>query len=203
MNQKQRTLTICITTVVIIMIIYSYFSVYTYGKKTTLNHADVAIVLGAAAWGNTPSPVFKERINHAIDLYFSNQVDKLIFTGGKQIETDFAESEVARLYALQQGVKEEDILIETNSQVTYENLLNAKTIMELEGIKTALIVSDPYHMKRSMFFAEELEITAYPSPTPSSKYKSMETKFKFLSREAALFLGYELKSMANKVSRAF
>lgn len=44
--------------------------------------ADAAVVLGAAAWGNKPSPVFRERIAHGIDLYRNGTVGKLIFTGG-------------------------------------------------------------------------------------------------------------------------
>ncbi|WP_342345438.1 hypothetical protein [Snodgrassella alvi] len=38
--------------------------------------ADAAIVLGAAAWDKRPSPVFRERINHAINLYRAGIVKK-------------------------------------------------------------------------------------------------------------------------------
>lgn len=54
--------------------IYSYSSVRSDGP------ADAAIVLGAAVWGTQVSPVFKERINHGIDLYQNRKVRKLIFT---------------------------------------------------------------------------------------------------------------------------
>lgn len=42
---------------------------YLYGSSTNNIKADAAIVLGAAVWGEEPSPVFRERINHAINLY--------------------------------------------------------------------------------------------------------------------------------------
>lgn len=40
-----------------------------FSSKNQLIKTDAAIVLGAAAWGDEPSPVFRERINHAIWLY--------------------------------------------------------------------------------------------------------------------------------------
>ena len=58
--------------------------------------ADAAIVLGAASWGLTPSPVFRERIRQAVSLYRSGQVRKIIFTGGRRLDTDSYEAEVGR-----------------------------------------------------------------------------------------------------------
>ncbi len=57
-------------------------SIYLYGNKINHTQADAAIVLGAAVWGEEPSPVFRERINHAINLYKNQDVNKIIFTGG-------------------------------------------------------------------------------------------------------------------------
>ena len=51
-------------------------------QERPVTPAPATIVLGAAAWGNKPSPVFKERIRHAVHLYQSNITQKLIFTGG-------------------------------------------------------------------------------------------------------------------------
>ena len=56
-----------------------------------------------------------------------------------------------KLYAISQGVPEDDILTEDQSTVTLENLINAKKIMDVEHYKTALIVSDPLHRKGPCF----------------------------------------------------
>ncbi len=53
--------------------------IYTYGNNVVDVEADAAMVLGAAVWGNEVSPVFRERINHAIDLYRRGKVHKIIF----------------------------------------------------------------------------------------------------------------------------
>ena len=80
---------------------------------------------------------------------------------------------------------------EDQSTVTLENLINAKKIMDVEHYKTALIVSDPLHMKRAMLQAKDAGITAYTSPTQSSRYRTRDTKFKFLKREVTNYIGYK------------
>ena len=54
-----------------------------FGGKDRSKPSDCAIVLGAAAYGNKPSPVFAERINHAVELHRSGTVKYLLFTGGR------------------------------------------------------------------------------------------------------------------------
>jgi vancomycin permeability regulator SanA len=61
-------------------------------------HADAAIVLGASAYHHRPSPVFRERIRHAINLFHSGRVSRLIFTGGKAPGSAYSEAEVARRF---------------------------------------------------------------------------------------------------------
>ena len=48
---------------------------------------------------------------------------------------------------------------------------------------SAIIVSDPMHMKRAMMMAGDLEVVAVSSPTPTSRYRSFKTKLGFLLRE--------------------
>ena len=59
----------------------------------------------------------------------------------------------------------------------------ADSIMKAKGFENALIVSDPYHMKRSMGMADKIGIMAKPSPTQTSMYKSWTTKFPSLIYE--------------------
>ena len=99
---------------------------YAHAPAALPKHADAAVVLGAAAWGDKPSPVFRERINHAIALYQSERVEKLIFTGGTRKEGYPSEGEVARKFAIKQGIPSHDILYETRSKDTYQNLVNTR-----------------------------------------------------------------------------
>ena len=61
----------------------------------------------------------------------------------------------------------------------------------LRCTETAIIVSDPLHMKRAMLLAEDAGIKAYSSPTPSTRYVSLRTKIPFLARETFYYIGYQ------------
>lgn len=175
-----------------ITIAANLFSIYTYGNQDETRKTDTAIILGAAVWGDEPSPVFRERINYGIGLYHSGYVKNLIFTGGYSEGNSSSDAAVARDYAINQGVLPVDILIEEQSAITQENLYYAKEIMVEHQFKDALIVSDPLHMKRSMVMAGDVGITAYTSPTPTTRYVGGGVKAKFLAREVFFYLGYKM-----------
>jgi uncharacterized SAM-binding protein YcdF (DUF218 family) len=160
------------------------------GSPTRDKAADVAIILGAAAYGENPSPVFEERIKHGISLYRAKAVKKLIFTGGRGRGTKTAEAIVAERYAMRNGVPSQDILTETLSQTTRQNLIHARRLMSANSLEEALIVSDPLHLKRALRMASDLEIDAYASPTPSTRYRSWRTKAGFVLRELYFYNHY-------------
>lgn len=173
---------------VLILLVYLSFDIYSYSKKSSRSKADAAVVLGASVWRDRPSPVFRERINHAIMLYQSGVVGKLIFTGGLAQGDKFAESEAAKQYAVAQGVLLGDILTEQRSHSTCENLLESRRIIQKNGFTKVLIVSDPMHMRRAMFLARQLEIPAQPSPTSTTLYQSFGLKVKFMFKELYHYL---------------
>lgn len=152
--------------------------------------ADVAIVLGAAAYGDKPSPVFEQRIAHGIELYKKGTVKRLILTGGYGEGAEYSESEVARLYALSQGVPERALLLEKKSRTTLDNLRFARDIMKEHGFKNALLVSDPLHMERAAWMMQDLGVTAWRSPTLTTRYTSFESKTGFLAREIYAVTAY-------------
>ena len=140
--------------------------------------------------GDAPSPVFKERITHAITLYRNGRVRKLIFTGGYGEGIKRAEAEVARDYAINNGVDINDVLIETTSHTTKQNILNAQQLMMANQLNSALIVSDPLHMKRAMLIAKDAGLIATSSPTMSTKYQTLNTQVPFLLREMYFYHYY-------------
>lgn len=182
---------IIIVALVICYVFSNAVSIYIYSFKDDARNADVAIVLGASTYNGHPSPVYQERINHAVDLYNKHLVKKIIMTGGYGKGNPVSDAYNAKLYAVSQGVPEDDVLTEDQSTVTLENLINAKKIMDVYNYQTALIVSDPLHMKRAMLQAKDDGIIAYTSPTHSSRFRTRDTKFKFLKREVINYIGYK------------
>ncbi len=179
-----------ISLLLIVFAIGIAISIWNYGKVDEKAPADVAIVLGAAISDGEVSPVYRERINHAITLYEEGTVDFIILTGGFGEGSYKSDSQVAKEYALSQDVPEERILIEEKSTITEENLEFSKEVMEENDLETAIIVSDPLHMKRAMLMAKDYNITALSSPTTTSMYKSLKTKIPFLLREEFFYVGY-------------
>lgn len=158
------------------------------GARDEAAPADAIIVLGAAAYDARPSPVFEQRIVHGINLHEQGLGQWLIFTGGFGGEgARFAESEVARRYAIDKGVPEERILIETVSRTTRGNLEQAALLMRERDLRRAIVVSDPLHMARALRLARAQGIDALGSATPTTRFRSIESRWQFLLREVYFF----------------
>jgi uncharacterized SAM-binding protein YcdF (DUF218 family) len=163
-----------------------------FPTAVSLNNHDCAIVLGAAVHGSKPSPVLQSRVDHAIDLYRKGIVSHLIFTGGKSNPSSLSESEASKAEAISRGVSANSISIEAISRTTLQNLREASKIMNARNYNSAVIVSDPYHLRRACTMATNLGIKATPSATPTSRYKTWRTKIPFLLRETYFTLHYQL-----------
>ena len=189
---------VCFRNVIIVLIISfciyiicNVISICRYSFVYENESCDVAIVLGAATSGSEVSEVYKQRLNHGIELYQNGYVKYIIVTGGKGKGNRISDAAIAGEYLVSMGLPDEVILEEDTSTITQENLENAKIIMEENGYETAAIVSDPLHMKRAMLLAKDSGIVAISSPTKSSAYKTLKTKIPFVAREAFFYIGYK------------
>ncbi|USG64412.1 YdcF family protein [Brevibacillus ruminantium] len=124
--------------------------------------ADVAIVLGAAIWGDRPSPGLRERLDEGLKLFQEGYVSYLLVSGGLGEGKTQTEAAVMRNYLVEQGVPAERILLEPKSSDTYENLLFSKEVMQEHGLSRALVVSHDYHLARAIDMAHSLEMDATP-----------------------------------------
>jgi uncharacterized SAM-binding protein YcdF (DUF218 family) len=185
-----------VTGIIVVTILLGWYAattVFLFSLKDETRPADAAIVLGAAVVRDRPSAVFRERINHAVQLYQTGTVQKLIFTGGVGNRDELAEGEVGRNYAIAQGVNPADILLENKSTSTYENLRNAQTVALENGLETFLIVSTPNHMRRALAVASDLNMEGYSSPTRTIRWISSVTRTYSYIREVVAFSVYLLK----------
>ncbi|MDO4997732.1 MAG: YdcF family protein [Neisseria sp.] len=177
---------------IVLFWLYCLWQVWHYAERTLPAdyHADVAVVLGAAAWDVRPSPVFRERLNHAIALYQADKVEYLAFTGGTPKAGFMSEADVGKRFALKQGVRRADIVLENTSRNTYENLLNIQPILREQGWKKIVIVSDPYHLARTAAMAKDLGLNADFSGTPTSLYQQGWKKWQFVLQESVQLFAY-------------
>jgi len=128
--------------------------------------ADVIVVLGAAEYRGRPSPVLEARLNHALDLYLQGLAPYILTTGGAGGDPDFTEGEVGRAYLSRRGIPSEAILIEPEGESTAESIAATVEIMRRRGFKSALVVSDGYHIFRVKEMLKSQGIVVYGSPRP-------------------------------------
>ncbi len=148
---------------------YTTFRIWQQGQVDEEGRpADAIVVLGAAHYGNTASPVFAARLDHAVELWLNHAAPWLIVTGGKAPGDMLAEADVAREYAEDRGVPPSAILAERTGRDTAESLRHVAWIMRTRGLRSALFVSDRTHMLRVLRVATDLGIVSYASPTPTS-----------------------------------
>jgi uncharacterized SAM-binding protein YcdF (DUF218 family) len=185
-----RKLATGIVIITLAWLIFLAISIVSYARESDPGPADAAIVLGAAVTDGAPTPVFEQRIQHAVDLYHAGTVHVLVLTGGVGAGDTIAESEVARQYCLAHGVAAQDLLIETQSRSTRENLVQAQRLLAEHGLKRVLLVSDPLHMRRAVTEARDIGIDAFPSPTPTSRYSGLASRSRFVAREVYFYARY-------------
>jgi uncharacterized SAM-binding protein YcdF (DUF218 family) len=197
MNRKyklKKLILLGLITIFGVTILFAAIDIYIYGNTSKQIKAEAAIVLGAEVWGKEPSPVFRERINHAINLYRQGDTKKIIFTGGFGAGKELSEAEVGKIYAVNNGVAENSIFLEMQSKTTYQNLKNAKQVISLmfptPQSSKFLIVSDPLHLRRAVMMAQDLGLDAYPSPTPTTRYRTIKSQLEFLVRETYFYFVY-------------
>jgi uncharacterized SAM-binding protein YcdF (DUF218 family) len=129
--------------------------------------ADAIIVLGAAEYRGHPSPVLEARLNHALLLYLKGMAPRVITTGGAGGDPVFTEGSVSRTYLAQHGVPPEAIVVEREGESTAQSVAAVAEIMRRMNLKSAIVVSDGYHIFRVKKMLESSGVKVYGSPRPS------------------------------------
>jgi uncharacterized SAM-binding protein YcdF (DUF218 family) len=153
---------------VIVAWLVSAASVLLWGARDRARASDAIVVLGAAQYVGRPSPVLRARLDHALDLWQRGLAPRLIFTGGTGIGDTTSEAAVSRNYALKHGVPDTAILMEDKGRTTQESLAAVSAIMHARQMRTAILVSDPFHMLRLRILSTQYGVDAYTSPTKTS-----------------------------------
>jgi uncharacterized SAM-binding protein YcdF (DUF218 family) len=148
--------------------VYGAFRIWQQGLQDEARPAGAVVVLGAAEYNGTPSPIFESRLQHAVDLFHTGNYRFLMVTGGKQPGDRTTEAAVARQFAISHGVPANQILSEDRGRNTLESLDSVKSTLAAQSITDAVFVSDRSHMLRVLRIAKDLGISAYGSPTTDS-----------------------------------
>jgi uncharacterized SAM-binding protein YcdF (DUF218 family) len=177
----------------------SAYSAYVYRQiresavQDFAQKADAIVVLGAAQYNGRPSPVLKARLEHAFDLFQRGYADAVITTGSYGPDPNFSEAHVSTQYLIQQGIDESRIITEQGSGTTADSVRAIVALMQAKGWKTALVVSDGFHLFRVKTMLEDSGIVAYTSPAPDSPIEGAASqRFWHSVREVLLVSVYRL-----------
>ncbi|MGI6340778.1 MAG: SanA/YdcF family protein [Minisyncoccales bacterium] len=137
---------------------------------TEIQKTEVGLVLGAKVHGENLSPIFKDRLDAALELYNNKKINKILVSGDHGTK-NYDEVNAAKEYLLSKGVKGDDIFLDHAGFDTYDSIYRAK---EVFGINDVIIISQNFHLARALYIAFNLGINARGFSADLHKYISEE-----------------------------
>ncbi|GAA3857653.1 YdcF family protein [Saccharothrix violaceirubra] len=169
------------------------FRVWQVAREDDRTHADMAVVLGAAQYNGVPSRALEARLEHARRLYDQGVVSYIATTGGRQPGDEYTEGEAGRIWLVEHGVPEDRVVEVGFGTDTLGSIRALADAARARDLKTAVIVSDPWHSLRARTMAEDQGLEAWTSPTRSGpNVQTRETQLYYIRRETFGLLYYHL-----------
>ena len=150
-----------------------------YARSLTYSIEDAprrnaVIVFGAGLWRDgSPTPVLRDRVATAAQLYFAGKAEKLVMSGGNPT-IDYDEPGAMRTYALSLGVPEEAIVLDYAGRRTYDTCYRARHIF---GIQKATLVTQGFHLPRALYLCNHLGIDGIGVQADLRQYRRSSRTF--------------------------
>lgn len=152
--------------------------------------ADAIVVFGAAEYVGHPSPVYRARLDHAYDLFQRGLAPVIITTGGAGKDPHYSEGQVGRDYLEARGIPDVNLIAETQGGDTDESVQRVAVIMHANGMHSAILVSDAYHLYRAKQMMVREGLRVYVSPRPGSIPKTAFARWMAALRESFSYMLY-------------
>lgn len=126
--------------------------------------ADAILVLGRKLEGDAPTAVFEARLAHAEALWQAGLAPRIIVAGGLTGSASRSEAEAGVAWLQGRGFESGLLHAEGKSQHTLENLFYVRDLMNANGWRELILVSDPLHLARAGAMARGLNLHVRCSP---------------------------------------
>lgn len=171
-----------------------------HGARASIDELDpapVAIVLGAGVRADgTPSNALEDRLAQAVELHRAGKAKKLLLSGDHGAAR-YDETSSMRRWVLDRGVPPEDVFCDHAGFSTYDTMARARRVF---GVTRAIVVTQRFHLARSIYTAEALGIEAEGTPCDRRTYvKSAWFELRELGSRAKAFAQAELLHSAPRV----
>src|SRR3954466_12656414 len=134
MRRSPRPLAVRITFSAVLLLVLlwlmSFVAVLAWERNDQVRPAGAIVVLGAAQYVGRPSPVLRARLDHAIELWHRGLAPVMIVTGGTGRGDTTTGAAVSQRYAIQRGVPNQKILLETEGRTTSQSMAGVAALME-------------------------------------------------------------------------
>jgi uncharacterized SAM-binding protein YcdF (DUF218 family) len=183
-----RRVTSLLVLVVVGYAAVTFGQVWLASRRDNAGPAQAIVVLGAAQYNGTPSPVLRARLDHAADLYAQHVAPTIVVTGGQTVTDPTSNTEAsasANYLAIKHQVPQRVILRENAGCNTWESLASTANELHKRGKETVVLVSDPFHSARVAAIARELHLQARVSPTRTSPIGGA-AELRFMAKETAV-----------------
>jgi uncharacterized SAM-binding protein YcdF (DUF218 family) len=155
--------------------------VYRSSRYDGATNADAIIVLGAAQYNGKPSPVLRNRLDHALELYQDHLAPTIVLTGGRQAGDAFTEATTGYNYLREHGVPDEALLKEVDGTSSWESLSASARFLIAKDKTKVVLVTDGYHAMRVGAIADDLGLDA--SVSPIDNHESRASELRHLAKE--------------------
>ena len=151
-----------------VFLVRTMFAIDHQSTVDEARRADLIVVMGAAEYRGKPSPVFKARLDHALQLWQRGIATHILTTGGAGGDPNFTEAGVGQAYLVAHGVPPEAVVVEPVAESTAQSAVAIREIMGRMSLNSCVVVSDGYHIYRTKRMLQQNGIAVYGSPRPSA-----------------------------------
>jgi uncharacterized SAM-binding protein YcdF (DUF218 family) len=160
-----RTLFVALVLIAAVWFVSLYFRIDRVAREDLASPSDAIAVFGAAQYVGHPSPVFHARLDKVVSLYERKMAPLVITLGGAaDSRSGDSEGSVGRDYLLAQGIPFDNILAETESIDTEEQVEMLAQIARQRGLKQIIAVSDGTHLFRIRVLCQQQGLVVLTSP---------------------------------------
>lgn len=132
--------------------------------------ADAILVLGAYIYeGGHPSPILRDRLTVALELYQNGVAPKLLVSGDHG-QKNYDEVNAMRRFLEERGVPPEDIFLDHAGFDTYDSLIRARDIF---CVKKVVVVTQTFHLRRAVYIGRALGLECHGVPSDLKNYVSI------------------------------
>ena len=185
-----RRIIAAILLIVISVPLYSLAMTWQAANYPLTRNGDVIVILGAAQLDGRPGEVLEARLTEAKRIYELGLASKIITVGAGAPGDRTTEAAAGKFWLMSNGIKSINITSLEVGRDTWVSTENYVKFMRIKDMKDVIIVTDPFHCRRSMTMANDLGVVSSCSPVKSGPNSLENSGIRYLIREAGAYLAY-------------